>query len=346
MRIKEVKSHARMGIKEVKSHARMGIKEVKSRLKQKELAENGYSSTADTGGTGAAHHSALWTGSDNNYHQWLFTVKARPSRLLVAKRPRSNVGLESSPEQPQPYHSLKEAEFAEEPSSGPSYTAPPSPATEKFADINLLGDMFSCLDETRGPAAQPCQEPGGPPHSQRPPGAAEIHLPDSRVHVALGGYRPGSNIYFRRMDLSGSEHTCTLPGLKHPCTLPGLKDPNPYNKMWSVHGQDHMAVASRLSPNWDGPLSVPPPELEEPLHPSRESFGPGVSELPDPSTTPSQGGCITIPAPRGGKPQSQGRSWLRHQCTSHKTSQEWRGRVGPPRQGVRSSGRPLGWGVT
>ncbi|XP_055791082.1 LOW QUALITY PROTEIN: DENN domain-containing protein 1A-like [Salvelinus fontinalis] len=35
-----------------KYHARMGIKEVKSRLKQKELTENGYSSTADTGGTG------------------------------------------------------------------------------------------------------------------------------------------------------------------------------------------------------------------------------------------------------------------------------------------------------
>lgn len=53
-------------------------------------------------------------------------------------------------DRPPPYRSLKEAEEGEEPISGPCYTAPPSPVMEKFADINLLGNMFSCLDEPEG----------------------------------------------------------------------------------------------------------------------------------------------------------------------------------------------------
>ncbi|XP_045545776.1 DENN domain-containing protein 1A isoform X2 [Salmo salar] len=321
-----------------KDHARMGIKEVKSRLKQKELAENGYSSTADTGGTGAGTGEEDTTagsppsaGRKDSARTWderqpitAHFGRAHPSRLLVAKRPRSNVGLESSPEHcvrptrhytvflsedssgdelqheddsitgfpesflfsapfewsplPQPYRSLKEAEFAEEPSSGPSYTAPPSPVMEKFADINLLGDMFSCLDETEGQQLSLARS------------LEDLRIPKDPQEQ--------QKFTYQRMDLSGSEHTCTLPGLKHP---------NPYNKMWSMHGQDDMALASRLSPNWDGPLSVPPPELEEPRSPSRESFGPGVPELPDPSATPSQGGCITIPRPQGRKTPEPGK---------------------------------------
>lgn len=93
------------------------------------------------------------------------------------------------------------------------------------------------------------------------------------------------------MDLSGSDRTRTLPGLKHS---------NPYNKLWSL-GQDDMAVLGRMSPTWDRPLSVPPPELQEPRPSSRESFGP-IPDRPDPSTTPTPGqGCITIPRPHGRK---------------------------------------------
>ena len=45
---------------------------------------------------------------------------------------------------------MKEAQLTEGGESGigvESQTAPPSPLTEKFTDINLLGDIFSCQDE-------------------------------------------------------------------------------------------------------------------------------------------------------------------------------------------------------
>ncbi|KAM9518607.1 DENN domain-containing protein 1A isoform 7-T7 [Salvelinus alpinus] len=292
-----------------KDHARMGIKEVKSRLKQKELAENGYSSTVGTGGTGTgtgeegttAGSPTSTDGKDGSARTWderrPITVHfgqplrepparpppprlqcgnsrpARPPRPQVAKRPRSNVGLESSPEQPPPYRSLKEAEGGEEPISGPSYTAPPSPVMEKFADINLLGNMFSCLDEPEGQqlslakSLEDLRTPKDPQEQQK--------------------------LIYQRMDLSG--------------TLPGLKHSNPYNKMWSMHGQDDMAMSGRVSPNWDRPLSVPPPDLEELRPPSRESFGPGVLERPDLFITPSQGECITIPRPQGRKTPEPGK---------------------------------------
>uniref|UniRef100_A0A6Q2Z7I0 UDENN domain-containing protein n=1 Tax=Esox lucius TaxID=8010 RepID=A0A6Q2Z7I0_ESOLU len=257
-----------------------------------------------------------YAGSDKNYHQWLFTVKkgggaifntvrtkANPAMKTVYKfakdharmgikevksrlkqKVRSGHSLEfgnNPPDRPQPYRSLKEAEFveeAEDPVGGPSYTAPPSPVMEKFADINLLGEMFSCLDEPDGQqlglakSLEDLRTPKDPQEQQK--------------------------FTYQRMDLSGSERTRTLPGLKHA---------HPYNKMWSVHGQDDMSSADRPSSNWDRPLSVPPPELEEPQPPSRECFGPGFPERTDPSSAPGQGGCITIPRPQGRRTPEPGK---------------------------------------
>ncbi|CDQ99428.1 unnamed protein product [Oncorhynchus mykiss] len=144
---------------------------------------------------------------------------------------------------------------------------------EKFADINLLGNMFSCLDEPEGQqlslakSLEDLRTPKDPQEQQK--------------------------LIYQRMDLSG--------------TLPGLKHSNPYNKMWSMHGQDDMAMSGRVSPNWDRPLSVPPPDLEELQPPSRESFGPGVLERPDLFTSHSQGECITIPRPQGRKTPEPGK---------------------------------------
>ena len=57
---------------------------------------------------------------------------------------------------PQPYRSLKEAESAEggeEPGVGAErHTAPSSPITEKFSNVNLLGDIFNCQDEPENPS--------------------------------------------------------------------------------------------------------------------------------------------------------------------------------------------------
>uniref|UniRef100_A0A8C7U0L2 DENN/MADD domain containing 1A n=1 Tax=Oncorhynchus mykiss TaxID=8022 RepID=A0A8C7U0L2_ONCMY len=227
-----------------KDHARMGIKEVKSRLKQKVpsslCSAFGFCSSLSMFVFGPNHRLK------NNFteHNW-----------------------------PPPYRSLKEAEEGEEPISGPSYTAPPSPVMEKFADINLLGNMFSCLDEPEGQqlslakSLEDLRTPKDPQEQQK--------------------------LIYQRMDLSG--------------TLPGLKHSNPYNKMWSMHGQDDMAMSGRVSPNWDRPLSVPPPDLEELQPPSRESFGPGVLERPDLFTSHSQGECITIPRPQGRKTPEPGK---------------------------------------
>uniref|UniRef100_A0A8K9Y3D1 DENN/MADD domain containing 1A n=1 Tax=Oncorhynchus mykiss TaxID=8022 RepID=A0A8K9Y3D1_ONCMY len=213
-----------------------------------------------------------YAGSDKNYHQWLFTVKKGGGAIFNTVRTKANPAMKTV-YKPPPYRSLKEAEEGEEPISGPSYTAPPSPVMEKFADINLLGNMFSCLDEPEGQqlslakSLEDLRTPKDPQEQQK--------------------------LIYQRMDLSG--------------TLPGLKHSNPYNKMWSMHGQDDMAMSGRVSPNWDRPLSVPPPDLEELQPPSRESFGPGVLERPDLFTSHSQGECITIPRPQGRKTPEPGK---------------------------------------
>lgn len=51
---------------------------------------------------------------------------------------------------PQPYASLKEVDLfqAEDPAFAvESHTAPPSPVTERFSNVTLLGGIFSCQDE-------------------------------------------------------------------------------------------------------------------------------------------------------------------------------------------------------
>lgn len=49
---------------------------------------------------------------------------------------------------PQPYRSLKEVELIDDRGLGAeSLTAPPSPVTERFSNVNLLGDIFGCQDE-------------------------------------------------------------------------------------------------------------------------------------------------------------------------------------------------------
>uniref|UniRef100_A0A8C1ZJJ7 DENN/MADD domain containing 1A n=1 Tax=Cyprinus carpio TaxID=7962 RepID=A0A8C1ZJJ7_CYPCA len=69
-----------------KDHAKMGIKEVKSRLKQKVLIQSPPPPT----------HTHTHTHTQK--HVFALCLQARPPRPLVAKRPRSNIGIEGSPE--------------------------------------------------------------------------------------------------------------------------------------------------------------------------------------------------------------------------------------------------------
>ncbi|XP_059381935.1 DENN domain-containing protein 1A-like isoform X6 [Carassius carassius] len=141
-----VKTKANPAMKTVykfaKDHAKMGIKEVKSRLKQKELTENGYSEEPGSTHLPSTHSKDSLTWDQRRPITVHFgqteqsrsprpprpqrppppdpsklhrsTRPVRPPRPLVPKRPRSNIGIEGSPEQPQPYRSLKEAELVEE----------------------------------------------------------------------------------------------------------------------------------------------------------------------------------------------------------------------------------------
>uniref|UniRef100_A0A8D3A607 DENN/MADD domain containing 1A n=1 Tax=Scophthalmus maximus TaxID=52904 RepID=A0A8D3A607_SCOMX len=262
-----------------KDHAKMRIKEVKSRLKQKEQAENGFStggpavisddSTAVvTSSTSAVtREGPLGTWEDHRPITMHFG-QVRPPMLL--KRPNSNASLETSVDQPQPYHSLKEPELMEgdDPNVGTeSHTAPPSPVNEKFSNVNLLGDIFGCQDE---------------PDSQ--PMTLAKSLEDLRTTRDPGELQ--AKFTYQRMDLSVGDHSRTFPGLKLS---------NPYNKLWSK-GQDETAVPVCAPPTCDMCPSVQLPAQTEAHSPNPECSGLGLDPLE--LSTP---GYITIPRPHGRK---------------------------------------------
>ncbi|XP_029024335.1 DENN domain-containing protein 1A isoform X2 [Betta splendens] len=280
-----VKTKANPAMKTVykfaKDHAKMRIKEVKSRLKQKEQAENGFStgSSAVIDDSAAGFTSMGAGGSGGPLRTWddhrPITVhfgQARPPMLL--KRPSSNLSLESSTEQPQPYHSLKEVELIEgvDPTFGTEcHTAPPSPVTEKFSNVNLLGDIFGCQDE---PENQPI--------------TLAKSLEDLRTPKASDELQ--AKFTYQRMDLSLGEHSRTLPGLKLS---------NPYNKLWSVK-QDEAPLPVCAPPACDR-LTDRQPSVQLPIYTEFHSPNHEGSSLATDSLELSTPNNITIPRPHGRK---------------------------------------------
>ncbi|KAK7143191.1 hypothetical protein R3I93_014381 [Phoxinus phoxinus] len=282
-----VKTKANPAMKTVykfaKDHAKMGIKEVKSRLKQKELGENGYSEEPGSTNLPSTHSkdSLTW---DQRRPITVHFGQARPPRPLVAKRPRSNIGVEGSPEQPQPYRSLKEAELVEEGEEvGERFqgnTAPSSPVLHKFSDLSLLQDAF------RSQQGQPeCTETT---NTTKPSLSTHSTISSARSLEELRADPQLANFNYQRMDLSSGERTRTLPG---------LKTTNPYNKLWSQL-EDPSTLLGRESLSWERPLSVPPLEPPEVRPPSRDSS--------NPSGEKTEGACITIPRPQGRKTPEPG----------------------------------------
>lgn len=278
--INTVKTKANPAMKTVykfaKDHAKMGIKEVKSRLKQKEQAENGFptagSMVIDNNSTAEFPSSTGAVRREGPSHTWddrrpitMHLGQARPPMLL--KRPSSNVSLETTVDQAQPYCSLKEVELLEgdDPGLGTErHTAPSSPVNEKFSNINLLGDIFGCQDE---PDNQPI--------------SLAKSLEDLRTPKESEELQP--KFTYQRMDLSISEHSRTLPGLKLS---------NPYNKLWSVR-QDDAALPICVPPLCERPPSVQLPDTPSPCH---EILNLG-QDAPDLTNTSN----ITIPRPQGRK---------------------------------------------
>ncbi|KAM3599801.1 uncharacterized protein V6R79_011861 [Siganus canaliculatus] len=270
-----VKTKANPAMKTVykfaKDHAKMRIKEVKTRLKQKEQAENGFSTAGsavidDDTSMGFTSSTDAVRTLDN--HRPITVHFGQPRPPVSLKRPSSNVSLESSVDQPQPYRSLKEVELIEGDDHGfetESHTAPPSPVNDKFSNVNLLGDIFGCQDE---PDSQPMTLAKSLEDLRTPKDSEELQAKFS----------------YQRMDLSFGEHSRTLPGLKLP---------NPYNKLWGIE-QEEPALPIHVPPTCDRPPSVQHPVQTDSHSPSREISGLGPSPL-----EPSNPSNITIPRPHG-----------------------------------------------
>ncbi|XP_035313033.1 DENN domain-containing protein 1A isoform X3 [Cricetulus griseus] len=288
-----VKTKANPAMKTVykfaKDHAKMGIKEVKNRLKQKDIAENGCSSSAEEP-LPKTMPSPLVEAKDPSLREDRRPItvhfgQVRPPRPHVVKRPKSNITVEGrrtsvpSPEQPQPYRTLKESDSAEgDETESPEQLVQeprgPIPAPpDQAASIDLLEDVFSSLDMEA---------------SLQPLGQAKS-LEDLRAPKDLRE-QPGSFDY-QRLDLCRSER-----GLSMAATL---KLAHPYTKLWSL-GQDDMAIPSKpsiTSPEKPSALFGTSPAL--PHRPQNQNgiLSPSIKEEA-PIQTP---GSITIPRPQGRK---------------------------------------------
>ncbi|XP_060156434.1 DENN domain-containing protein 1A isoform X2 [Globicephala melas] len=287
-----VKTKANPAMKTVykfaKDHAKMGIKEVKNRLKQKDITENGCVPTTEEQLPKTAP-SPLVEAKDPKFREDRRPItvhfgQVRPPRPHVIKRPKSNIAVEgrrtsvSSPEQPQPYRTLKESDSAGDEAESPEQRARepvgPTPAPpDRAASIDLLEDVFSSLD-----MEVPLQ----------PLGQAKS-LEDLRPPKDLRE-QPGTFDY-QRLDLGRSERSCGMPG--------ALKLAHPHNKLWSL-GQDDMAVPSKppaTSPEKPSALLGKSPAL-----PSRPQNRDGILNPTDKEEVPTPTlGSITIPRPQGRK---------------------------------------------
>ncbi|XP_051533204.1 DENN domain-containing protein 1A isoform X2 [Myxocyprinus asiaticus] len=348
-----VKTKANPAMKTVykfaKDHAKMGIKEVKSRLKQKELTENGYSEEP-----GSAHFPSTHSKDSLTWDQRRpITVHfgqterpprpqrpppprpaklqrnkrpARPPRPLVAKRPRSNIAVEGSPEhyvRPTRHYTV----FLCEDSSGDELShdddsiaafpehfllsAPfewPQPyrslkeaelveegeeVGERFqgntAPSSPVLDKFSDLSLLEGAFHSQKGEPESTNNTNTANFSHSTHttLSSARSLEELRADPQHANFNYQRMDLSSGERTRTLPG---------LKTTNPYSKLWPQR-EDPSTLLGRECLSWERPLSVPPLEPLEQRPPSRESSNP---------TEKADGACITIPRPHGRKTPEPG----------------------------------------
>ncbi|XP_059116196.1 DENN domain-containing protein 1A isoform X6 [Peromyscus eremicus] len=288
-----VKTKANPAMKTVykfaKDHAKMGIKEVKNRLKQKDIAENGCASSAEEP-LPKTVPSPLAEAKDPRLREDRRPItvhfgQVRPPRPHVVKRPKSNITVEgrrtsvSSPEQPQPYRTLKESDSAE----GDENESPeqlvrepwgPVPAPpDRAASIDLLEDVFSSLD-----MEAPLQ----------PLGQAKS-LEDLRAPKDFRE-QPGSFDY-QRLDLCRSERGLSMAA--------ALKLAHPYTKLWSL-GQDDMAIPSKpstTSPEKPSALFGTSPALPHKPQNQDGILSPSIKEEA-PTQTP---GSITIPRPQGRK---------------------------------------------
>ncbi|XP_058861279.1 DENN domain-containing protein 1A-like isoform X2 [Acipenser ruthenus] len=322
--INTVKTKANPAMKTVyrfaKDHARMGIKEVKNRLKQKDIAENGYSvATDEMQPRVTASPSTERKEGKQREERRPITVhfgQVRPTRPPVVKRPGSNVVDEggrtsvSSPEhmaRPTRHYTI----FLSEDSSGDElqhehqsvsafsenflFSAPfewPQPyKTLKEADI---AEAEKGMGHTAPPSPVASQRiteinllgdifSSLDVDSEKQPLSQAKSLEDLRTPKEEGPQQ--LKFGYQRMDSASDNRTRTLPGMKHS---------NPYNKLWSV-GQDDMSTPPNTSlSSSEQPLAIPPAvSSEQQRPPSTEGMLEKTEHLSGSQSN------ITIPRPHG-----------------------------------------------
>ncbi|XP_054249261.1 DENN domain-containing protein 1A isoform X3 [Indicator indicator] len=306
-----VKTKANPAMKTVykfaKDHAKMGIKEVKNRLKQKDIAENGCSAVPEEPLPRTAP-SPLVEKKDPKLREDRRPITVhfgqqqrlrpprppppkiqrssrpvRPPRPHVVKRPKSNIAVEgrrtsvSSPEQPQPYRTLKESDSADgEEAASPEKSKeplPPSPLlSSKDTEVNLLEDIFPNLEVEAQP--QPLSQAKS--------------LEDLRTSKEEGDQR--CTFDYQRMDLDVSERNKIVPTMKLS---------HPYNKLWSM-GHDDMAIPTKYSQSSpERPLTAL--GSTSPITRRPRNKGSILVPAEKDESNPVIQGNITIPRPQGRK---------------------------------------------
>lgn len=293
--INTMKTRANPAMKTVykfaKDHAKMGIKEVKNRLKQKDFAdnaENGSCVTADDPVPRTAP-SPLLDKRDSKMkdERRPITVhfgQVRPPRPQVPKRPKSNMAIESqrssgsSPEQPQPYRTLKESHAEGDEIISPEkfpedYVLSETPAPEAITEVNLLEDIFSHLEV---------------PPSQHPLTIGQAKsLEDLRTPRDVD---QRCTFDYQRMDLTLPQSHRIAPPIKHS---------HPYNKLWTA-GQDDMAIPTKcMKSSPERPLAFHDSISSTPQRPLGTEALSNSAEKED--TGFGSQGNITIPRPQGRK---------------------------------------------
>ncbi|XP_062815560.1 DENN domain-containing protein 1A isoform X9 [Anolis carolinensis] len=298
-----VKTKANPAMKTVykfaKDHARMGIKEVKNRLKQKDIAENGCATVPEDTLPRTApsppedkrdprlreerrpitvHFGQQSTRPERppppKIHRSSRPV--RPPRPHVSRRPKSNVPLDgrrtsvSSPEQPQPYRTLKESDSAEgEGGSVPARPRAGPPTPDSPAEVSLLESLFSGLDV----------DTGAPPPLSQARSLEDLRIPSQEAERT-------PTFDYQRMDPGGTS--------EKPWPSPGMKPPPPYRPLWGL-GQDDMALPSRCAQRSPERSLAPP----VPPRPRSRDGTLDAAEKDLVGGPPSPQGSITIPRPQG-----------------------------------------------
>uniref|UniRef100_UPI00398E9F2A DENN domain-containing protein 1A isoform X3 n=1 Tax=Pristiophorus japonicus TaxID=55135 RepID=UPI00398E9F2A len=292
-----------------KDHAKMGIKEVKNRLKQKEMAENGYTVAGDDihQKSTASPLSEKKEGKQREDRRPITvhfgqpervppprppppkinsaTLPARPPRPPV-KKPRSNalpvearISSISSPEQPQPYKTLKESDLADgealssEKRHGHTIFSSLSGPSRNL-DVNLLDDIFSSIKVT----------------SQHQPLSQAKSMEDLRTPKEEDIENPFGHQW--KVMTSAEKSKTMSAGLHH--TLP-------HTKHWSM-GQDDMALNIK-SINGSSSGSIHFGSFFTEIDPDASSRD---SSVPTSDIITSGQGSITIPRPHGRKSTEKG----------------------------------------